>query len=414
MFTDISPILPALIGVITIGIVIFIIFIYMSWSRDTALRNSTNPTVPINTQIVAVVPYASPTEDADNTQPVTSIESFITTPYSNTDVDKRNYVETATQSITAVQYRPNAYPLRDYYMMTSFNTCISGPYNSGVVTIQSLRNALNMGFRCLDFEIYSEPDTDNPIVSCSTTSSADGSYPIQSGEPILFSDIMYYISTYAFVSYGAMNCTDPLILVLRIKTSNTNIPSKLSAIFEKYSQFMVDSKYNIINMSNFGLVGIPEIRNHISIFVDSITDSYLTNSSFMKYVNMTTDSEWFSIKRWDEIIPSTDPTVDGEYSNHQITMVIPNSEIPVPINPSIDTYQNEGYQMVGLVAKPQNDPGFINGLDFFIQNHNAFVLKPDNLRYVDNTIIPVDPVPPYDFKPERIDIPTDIPVSFHI
>jgi len=319
------------------------------------------------------------------------------------------------ESPNQVIHKPKNVPLRDYYMLTLFNTCISGKYDSGVVTIQSLRNALFMGFRCLDFEIYSEQDTNNPIVSCSTLPPNDGIYPIQTGEPILFSDIMYYLTTYAFVSYGAMNFNDPLILNLRIKTSNVNIPSKLASIFRKYSRFMSDSKYNIKNMDNFGMISIPKIQNRICIFVDSINDDYLTNNDFIEYVNMTTHSEWYSIKSWNEIIPSIEgESKTTEYTNPQITMVIPNREMANPTNPLIDTYQSMGYQMVALVAKSSNDDGFIDAINFFNKNHNAFVLKPPNLRYVDNTTVPVPPPAPYKFNPQAIPTPSDIPVVFEI
>jgi len=389
-----SPLLLLTVG-LTIFIVLFLVFIYFLWKKDKKLRSNTNPTIPMNRSIVSVVAYIPPS-------PQGALVSIESSPGPN------GYINQAS-------HHPKRIPLRDYYMLTSFNTCISGPYDSGVVTIQALRNALFMGFRCLDFEIYSEQDTNNPIVSCSTLSPTDGVYPIQTGEPILFSDIMYYLTTYAFVSYGAINFTDPLILTLRIKTSNVNIPSKLASLFNKYSRFMADEKYNIKNMDNFGLITIPKIQNRICIFVDSITDSYLTNQEFMSYVNMNTYSEWFTIKSWNEIIPPMkgDPP-QTEYTNPQITMVIPNHNLSNPTNPVGDTYHSMGYQMVAMVIKPDNDAGFIDNITFFNNNHHAFVLKPPNLCYVDNTAVPVPPPQPYVFSPQAIPTPPDIPVTFEI
>lgn len=345
---------------IGLSVLVFVAYMYRKWIREKLLRSNTEPNVVINRQI-------SPVGASDKT-----------------------------------------YPLRDYYILTSYNTCISGPYDSGVVSIQNLRNALYMGFRCLDFEIFAEPKTDNPIVACSTKLQG-GEYPIQTGEPMLFSDVMYYITTYAFVSYGASNYTDPLILNLRIKSNSKKLPYTLANLFTKYSKYMVDRQYNIKNMDNFGTVTIPKIMNRISVFVDSVSDNYLSNSQFMQFVNMTTTSKWYSIKTWSDY-PQTKykPTTDTKYTNPQITMVIPDINTIDPPNPEVSKYHSQGCQMVGLMIKETHDDVFTDSLEFFDNNHKSFVLKPDALRYPDTSYIAKSCPPPYNFNAKSIVVPENI------
>jgi hypothetical protein len=358
------PISHPIIIYTTIGIglsvLVFVAYMYRAWIREKLLRTNTEPSVGINRQISAVVVS-----------------------------DKK-------------------YPLRDYYILTSYNTCISGPYDSGVVSIQNLRNALYMGFRCLDFEIFADPKTNNPIVSCSTKLQ-DNEYPIQTSEPMLFSDVMYYITTYAFVSYGASNFTDPLILNLRIKSNNPKLPSALAHVFTSYSKYMVDKRYNIDTIDNFGTVNISNIMNRISVFVDSISDDYLKSSMFMQFVNMSTKSKWYSINPWAEY-PQTNYKSEtaAKYNNPEITMVVPDMNTIDPPNQDISKYHSKGCQMVGLMIKEPQDVGFTDSFKFFDTNHKSFVLKPPKLRYPDTSYIETSAPPRYNFNAKGINVPENI------
>ena len=60
------------------------------------------------------------------------------------------------------------FPIKDYYILSSYNSCNTGnsPKNN-TVSISSLQNVIKQGVRLLDFEIYSI--NNEPIVSTSTT-----------------------------------------------------------------------------------------------------------------------------------------------------------------------------------------------------------------------------------------------------
>ena len=416
-----------IIAVIVIIVILFLVWIYMYIRRTRYLRNQTEPSVSLNKKIVSAITYVPKQSPQYQIQKdPKKKEAFTNRPppptnklNNNVTVVQRSayiYKPSPNMQIRTVLYTPIQYTLRDYYVLTSYNTCIIGPYDNGIVSIQALRNALSTGFRCLDFEIYSEIGTDNPIVSCSTTISSDGIYPIQTGEPILFSDIMECITNYAFVSYGSINCTDPLIINLRIKTSNTNVPTKMAYLFEKYSKYMVSSQYNMHNVTNFGTTPLPNLMNRISIFVDSISDNYMTNDLFTKYVNMTSKSGNLSIKYWKDF-PQTGPVSDEIvlYNKQRITMVLPDPGIASPVNKSVIDFNKYGCQFVGLVLHDTNDTGFIDSIKFFEDNKSAYVLKPEHLRYIAPAIkVPIPQNPNYSYAPRKITMPDNIPGTFNI
>jgi hypothetical protein len=385
---------------ITIGICILV------W-RTNARHKNTEPTVELNRNITSVMSYKSKKKTTSSTS--SSKEAFTSNPT----------YETHTPVPNVVVFTPATYSLRDYYVFTSYNTCITGPYDNGVASIQSLRNALYIGARCLDFEIYSEESTNQPIVACSITKTDTGVYPIQCSQPLLFSDVMKYITTYAFVAYGCNNPTDPLILSLRIKTSDENIPTNLANIFSQYPKFMIDSKYNVTATANFGQVTIPQMMNRISVVVESITDKYLNNIPFMKYVNMCSPSDHFSMKQWSNMPASSKGVADEPtiiYNKQNITMVIPDHTVASPVNKPMDTYAKCGCQMIAIQLPSNNRESPTDSvMGFFNTNQSAFVLKPDALRYTDTPVAePIPQKPEYSFASRTIVLPDSIPLNLKI
>ena len=413
------------IAILVGGIVFFVFFMYINHLNTRWIRDQTTPSVPINRKILSSITYSPNRRLASKRFTTITSEAFTTlygSPSTSTErpmaVRRSAYLYAPSpDSIKTIVYKPTQYSLRDYYVLTSYNTCITGSYNNGIASIGALANVVATGFRCLDFEIYSEFGTDNPIVSCSVVRADDGTYPIQTSDPILFSDVMLYLTTYAFVNYGSMNCTDPLILNLRIKTNNTNIPGKLADIFEKYLRYMVDAKYNMHNIDNFGAVLLPSIMNRISIFVDAITDSYLSNDRFTRFVNMYVKSGTgnISVKHWNDFPQTGNPSDELIlYNKQHITMVFPEPDVAVPVNRPITEFIKNGCQCVGIVYN-QTDKVCIDNINFFNDNQSAFVLKPKLLRY---TVLPITPpipqLPQYSYTSRQITVPDSIHGVFKI
>ena len=284
------------------------------------------------------------------------------------------------------------YTLKDYYIMGSYNTCIEGPFNSGIVSIQYLKNALALGYRFLDFEIYSST-THNPMVSCSSLVTSCGTSP-QSYYLLPFSDVMSTINTYAFSNSGCMNFKDPLIVHLRIKTCNVNVLSNMGEIFKKYPHRMLGPKYSFnTNNTNFGDTKLSDLMGKICVMVDSDSVHYPNVPLFMEYVNMSSitgfmqDMKQSSFKN----IPSLNDLITHNKTN--MTIIIPDYNNHNPSNTVIQAYQNAGCQVVCMNIW-KNDSYLSVNNDFFHKYKSAFVLKPEKFRSTPQTIAAPTPQSP--------------------
>lgn len=107
-------------------------------------------------------------------------------------------------------------PLRNFYVKTALNCCCLGEWKNSRVDINALKYAINQGYRCLDFEIYSEGGV--PVVAASTKNS---NYYKETYNSLPFQDVCDCIKTYAFTT--PPNKNDPLFINLRLKSSNEGI-----------------------------------------------------------------------------------------------------------------------------------------------------------------------------------------------
>jgi hypothetical protein len=117
---------------------------------------------------------------------------------------------------------PNSkYTLKDYYIKTAYNCCSGGSYKNDYVNTCNLTNVLKQGCRGLDFEIYSI--NDQPVIATSTT---DSYYIKETYNSVPFADAMKIIVNYAFSDTVAPNPSDPILIHLRIKSTNQKMFQK--------------------------------------------------------------------------------------------------------------------------------------------------------------------------------------------
>jgi hypothetical protein len=302
-------------------------------------------------------------------------------------------INTNMNSVTAENYS-----LRDYYIMGSYNTCVEGPYNGGAVSITYLKNAIALGYRFLDFEIYSS-ETDEPIVSCSVNETECGT-DATTFCSVSFVDVMKTIDTYAFTNSGCMNFKDPLIINLRIKTCNVNVITKLAEIFKTYQTHMLGASYSFNSQnSNFGDTPISELIGKICIFVDSKSVDYSSNKEFMEYVNSSTITGFLKeiTQSAFKNIPSLNELI--EYNKRNMTIILP--DYSEPNNSVLQVYQNAGCQVLAMMIW-KNTYLDLNNDYFSNQFRMAFVLKPEKYRYIPKTIpapTPQDPANSYESRP---------------
>ena len=156
------------------------------------------------------------------------------------------------RSITSSDPNCN-YLFRDYYIKTAYNCCSGGAYKNDFVEICVLKNLLKQGVRGLDFEIYSI--NDNPVVA---TSTVENYHVKETYNSIPFSEVINLIRDYAFATATSPNSGDPIIIHLRIKSTNQNMYKNFAKLLEKYNSLLLGKDYSYEEIE-----GIPVHRSSI-------------------------------------------------------------------------------------------------------------------------------------------------------
>ena len=290
------------------------------------------------------------------------------------------------------------YNLQDYYIKTAYNCCSGGSYKNDYVDTCNLINVLKQGCRGLDFEIYSIDD--KPVVS---TSILDNNYVKETYNYVEFSEVMNILTNYAFSASTAPNYSDPLIIHLRIKSNNSKMIANFADLFKQYSGFMLGENYSYENHGkNIGSVPLltfvsnsttSKSKNNIILIVDRENKTFLENSQFMEYVNMTSNSIFMRALRYYDIKYAPDFIELQEYNKQNLSMGMPDNEIN-PVNPNGIVVRESGCQMIAMRYQ-YVDNYLEENIGFFDKVGFAFALKPDRLRYV-----PVELPDPTPQRPE--------------
>jgi hypothetical protein len=272
------------------------------------------------------------------------------------------------------------YSLRDYYIKSAYNACSGGNYKNGYVDTCTLKDLLKQGVRGLDFEIYSIDD--EPVVA---TSTSDNFCVKETFNSVPFGDVLNIIRDYAFAGSTAPNPLDPILLHLRIKSSNMNMYANLAKQLESQNQMLLDKQYSFeYNGKNLGSVKLSDLAGKVIIIVDRSNTAFLESEAFYEYVNMTSNSVFMRALNYYDITNTADMVEQIEYDKLNMTIGMPNKG-GNPDNPSAITMRTYGIQMLAMRYQYVDTNLEENDL-FFNEEGRAFVLKPEKLRYIPITI----------------------------
>ena len=272
------------------------------------------------------------------------------------------------------------YTFKDYYIKTAYNCCSGGNYKNDYVDTCILKDILKQGVRGLDFEIFSIGD--EPVVA---TSTSDSYYIKETFNYINFNDIMPIIRDYAFASSTCPNPFDPIIIHLRIKSTNQNMYKRFAEIFKNFNALMLDDSYSYeCQGTNMGNVQLSDIMGKVVLIVDRSNTAFLECPEFYEYVNMTSNSVFMRALHYYDIKYTPDMNELIEYNKQNMTIGMPDKGSN-PDNPSAIVMREMGCQLLGM-RYPLIDTNIEENNIFFDENGYAFVLKPEKLRYTPVTI----------------------------
>ena len=198
------------------------------------------------------------------------------------------------QSIPSAKNSSRTDLFRNFYYLSAYNCCSGRNYKNNWVNTCALSKALEMGARCLDFEIYSL--NNEAIISTSTTN--DNTVK-ETYNYINFDTAMEVIRTNS--NSNKNNNKGPIILLFRIKSLNKIIYDKMGiTLYKKFYQ----KEYNISQLLpyefNYQFIGentaklytteLKYLKNKIIIAVHSEYDNF--NKTNLSYVtNMKVEKE---------------------------------------------------------------------------------------------------------------------------
>lgn len=289
------------------------------------------------------------------------------------------------------------YTFKDYYIKSAYNCCNGGAYSNDFVNTCTLTDILKQGVRGLDFEIFSI--NDQPVIASSTSNDY---YIKETFNYIDFKDVMNIINYNAFDISYAPNPTDPIILHFRFKSSNLNMYENLASILELYDDRLLGKEFSYeTNKTNFGNVPILALLNKVVIIVDMNNPEFLNCSNFYEYVNMTSNSLYMRALNYYDIKYSPDITELTEYNKQNMTIAMPDIGSSPP-NMSSMLVRSCGCQLICM--RYQSFDAFLEENELFFNSYTyAFVLKPEDLRYVPITVaIPPPPNPELSYEPRNI------------
>jgi hypothetical protein len=302
------------------------------------------------------------------------------------------------------------YRLRDFYVKTAYNCCASGSFSHDFVNECAIENCIQLGARCLDFEVYSFDD--NPIISVST----DKNFGVKETYNYLeFDRIMAKIRDMAFTSgvNSAGNISsDPLILHFRIKTEHKNIlDSMADSLNRNFYDRLLSRRYSYkYNGKDLGNVEMKYLEGKVIIMVNKLEPLNIEETKLYEYINIVSGGENMRLMRYKEVTLSGVLEEIRDFNKEKMTICIPDLNAN-PENmdwsqlthkmvqgkktdeegkevPAIIPY-GYGIQFVGMSFQSPSgriDPFLKTYIDEFNRNKSSFILKPKELRKVNPQI----------------------------
>ena len=292
------------------------------------------------------------------------------------------------------------YKFRDFYIKSSYNSCSSGQFKNDWVDLCALTNVIKQGYRVLDFEVYYVNDKAVVATSNSTKFTEKGTY-----NSIPIGDVIQLISTQAvsnsMTTDSCPNAFDPLILHFRIKSTHLEVYNQIAdALVQYLDAKLLPNAYSYENKGhNLGMVDLKLLLGKVIIMVDKVENNHIQGTKLEELVNTLGGGAFLRTFPYNDVIHTPDMDELINFNKKNMTITYPNL-----------SYQNTNYNssiimqygvQMGCMCAQNNDVFLQAYTTLFNQAGTAFLLKPENLRYVPVTVDvppPIDPDLSYGYK----------------
>jgi len=296
----------------------------------------------------------------------------------------------------------SSYPILDYYIASSYNSCAAGSNLDDYVSMGALETVIKQGARLIDLEIYMVDKT--PVVAVSPFKSTNLIKGTYNSLPLLGSDgVLDIISKNAFALKTCPNNKDPLFINFRIKSDKMDYNGLSKEIKEKFGNKLLGIQFSYGGRGDKKLTDLTlsELKQKVIIMCETknlapdfkeLVNIGNPSDDFSKYPETDASniiSECSSMKdeeKEKECMLQQGDKYDPFVAREKLIMVHPDIVSKCTNKDNClqfdwGNYKRLGVQMICMNYQFIGDNKMKSYYDFFNKKKGlAFVLKPEHLR----------------------------------
>ena len=303
--------------------------------------------------------------------------------------DTKEFIDKNITSINAEDSQ-SKFKLRDYYIKSAYNAFNPDKFKNSNVSMDALLYVIARGCRFIDFEVFSVEN--QPVIASSSVNSFNYK---ETFNHIPVSDAFEVLGSYVFSGSKCPNPGDPFIIHMRIMSRNVTMYDNLAKIISQsktVARNLLGPKYGReYQTKDLGNENLLDFKGKIILMVDGTNPIY-RNTKLFELVNMSSNSLFLSKYTYFGVKNIADPQTFKDSNKKNMCLVIPDKG-GRPINDGHNGPFTWGCQIATMCFQEEaRDEKLKAYEDKFASVGYAFILKPEDLRYVPITIAP--PAPP--------------------
>ena len=330
-------------------------------------------------------PLSSPVAAPTTEKPMNTVKEGLENPDENT----KAFIEKNITSINP-QDSQSKFKLRDYYIKSAYNAFNPEKFKNSTVSMDALLYVIARGCRFIDFEVFSVEN--EPVIASSSVNSFNYK---ETYNHIPVSDAFEVLGSYVFSGSKCPNPGDPFIIHMRLMSRNITMYDKLAKIISQsktMARNLLGPKYGREYQSkDLGNEPLLDFKGKIILMVDGTNQVY-RNTKLFELINMSSNTMFLSKYTYFGVKNVGDPQAFKDANKKNMCLVIPD-KAGRPINDGHNGPYTWGCQIAAMCFQEEaRDEKLKAYEDKFASVGYAFILKPEDLRYVPITIAP--PAPP--------------------
>jgi hypothetical protein len=356
----------------------------LSTENFTVDTTENEMTIHQRKKIAPVVSASAPAPARTVPSPTTGKEGL-----ENPDANTKEFIDKNLTSINPEDSQ-SRFKLRDYYIKAAYNAFNPDKFKNSTVSMDACLYTLARGCRFIDFEVFS---VDNqPVIASSSVNSFNYK---ETYNHIPVSDAFEVLGSYAFSGSKCPNPGDPFIIHMRIMSQNVTMYDNLAKVIagsKTVARNLLGPKYGREYQSkDLGNENLTDFKGKVILMVDGTNPVYRKTKLF-ELINMSSKTMFLSKYTYFGVKNVGDPQAFKDANKKNMCLVVPDKG-GRPVNDGHNGPFTWGCQIAAMCFQEEaRDEKLKAYEDKFASVGYAFILKPEDLRYVPITIAP--PAPP--------------------